>query len=100
MTEKGNALFQCINHAPEIIVTASKGDGTMGSVGIAVKGLAKDSEYEFQTEIFKKNPYLNEIYAGHVEEAKKDLHTIEISVQSGSIYDIRKKPIYQRKFIF
>ena len=34
------------------------------------------------------------------EEAKEYMHTIEIMPEVGSIYDIRIKPIYQRKFEF
>lgn len=100
LTKKGDPLFNCIEHSPILKVTASKGDGTMNSVGIAIDAMAYDAGHKFQEEIFEKNPYLNEIYAGHVQEAKEYMHTIELNIKTGSVYDIRIKPIYQRKFIF
>lgn len=100
MTKKGNDLYKCIKRAPELVITASKGDGTMSSVGIAIKGKAQDVNHKFQAEIFTKNPYLNQIYAGHLEEAKDYMHTIEITPDYGTVYDIRVNPIYQRKFEF
>ena len=100
MTKKDNDLYNCIKRAPELVITASKGNGTMDSVGIAIKGEAHDVDHKFQDEIFTKNPYLNQIYAGHLEEAKEYMHTIEITPEVGSVYDIRIKPIYQRKFTF
>ena len=95
MTKKGNDLYNCIEHAPELVITASKGEGTMDSVGIAIKGKAYDADPKYQEKILAKK-----IYAGHLEEAKEYMHTIEIMPEVGSIYDIRIKPIYQRKFEF
>ena len=95
MTKKGNDLYNCIEHAPELVITASKGEGTMDSVGIAIKGKAYDADHKYQEKILAKK-----IYAGHLEEAKEYMHTIEIMPEVGSIYDIRIKPIYQRKFEF
>lgn len=100
MTKEGNELFNCIKRAPELVITASKGDGTMGSIGIALKGKAYIVDHKYQSEIFATNPYLNQIYASHLEEAKEYMHTIEVQLESGSIYDIRLNPIYQRKFQF
>lgn len=100
MTKKGNDLYNCIEHAPELVITASKGNGTMDSVGIAINGKAYDADHKYQEKILAKNLYLNQIYAGHLEEAKEYMHTIEIMPEVGSIYDIRIKPIYQRKFEF
>ena len=100
MTKKGNDLYNCIEHAPELVITASKGEGTMDSVGIAINGKAYDADHKYQEKILAKNLYLNQIYAGHLEEAKEYMHTIEIMPEVGSIYDIRIKPIYQRKFEF
>lgn len=91
MTKKGNDLFKCIKRAPELVITASKGDGTMESVRIAVQGEAHNVDHKYQAEIFVKNSYLNEIYAGHLEEAKEYMHTIEVKVNQGSVYDIRVK---------
>ena len=95
MTKKGNDLYNCIEHAPELVITASKGEGTMDSVGIAIKGKAYDADPKYQEKILAKK-----IYAGNLEEAKEYMHTIEIMPEVGSIYDIRIKPIYQRKFEF
>lgn len=100
LAKKDGALYDCIKHAPEIKITASKGDGTMNSVGIGISGMAYDVEHKYQAEIFEKNPYLNQIYAGHLEEAKEYMHTIEVEIESGSIYDIRLNPIYRRTFKF
>lgn len=91
MTKKGNDLYNCIEHAPELVITASKGD----SMGIAINGKAYDADHKYQEKILAKK-----IYAGHLEEAKEYMHTIEIMPEVGSIYDIRIKPIYQRKFEF
>lgn len=100
MVKKGNMLYKGIKRAPELIVTASKGTGTMDSVGISIKGKGYDIDHKFQDEIFAKNPYLNQIYAGHLEEAKEYMHTIEIIPDFGAVYDIRIRPTYQRKFEF
>lgn len=72
----------------------------MDSMGIAINGKAYDADHKYQEKILVKNLYLNQIYAGHLEEAKEYMHTIEIMPEVGSIYDIRIKPIYQRKFEF
>ena len=71
MTKKGNDLYNCIEHAPELVITASKGEGTMDSVGIAIKGKAYDADHKYQEKILAKK-----IYAGHLEEAKEYMHTI------------------------
>lgn len=81
---------------PFVSVTGVKGEESMSSLSITLKGQAKEIGTQYLEEIFEKNDYMNEIY--ETEESKKVLRVFEINLDSLAIYDLSKKPIYQKAF--
>ncbi|HFF2554302.1 TPA: pyridoxamine 5'-phosphate oxidase family protein [Listeria monocytogenes] len=82
---------------PFVSITGVKGEESMSSLSITLKGQVKEIGTQYLDEIFEKNDYMNEIY--ETEESKNVLRVFEIELDSVSVYDLSKKPIYQNVFL-
>ncbi len=103
MLIKGNKLFfltantkpfytQLLTH-PYVAITGIKGEDTMSSISITVKGKVEEIGTKYLDEIFEKNAYLNQIYP--TPTSKEVLRVFELAKGSLGVYDLRTKPLYQ-----
>lgn len=88
-----------INH-PRISITALKGNETMDSVGFTLTGSARLADMGYLDQIFAMHPEMNRISGENHSERRELLRPFAITPESGSIYDLRQTPIFQKGFKF
>lgn len=98
LTARGKSLYDRLIKRGYIALTALKGETTMTSVAVSVRGKVKEIGSERIPELFEKNPYMKEIYP--TEESRKALTAFHIYEGSGEWFDLSKKPIERADFTF
>lgn len=98
LTAKGKSFYDRLIKRKFLALTAIKGESTMTSVAVSVRGKVRELGYDKIPEIFEKNPYMHEIYP--TEESMKALTAFQIYEGSGEWFDLSKKPIERASFTF
>ena len=98
LTAKGKAFYDRLITREFLALTAMKGEDTMSSVAVSVRGKVREIGFEKIPELFQKNPYMNEIYP--TEKSRKALTVFQIYEGSGEWFDLSKKPIERASFTF
>ena len=98
LTAKGKNFYDRLKKRGFLALTAIKGDSTMTSVAVSIRGKVKELGYERIPDLFEKNPYMHEIYP--TEESLKALTVFQIYEGSGEWFDLSKKPIERASFTF
>ena len=98
LTAKGKSFYDRLNKRQFLAFTAMKGEDTMTSVAVSVRGKVRELGYDKIPELFEKNPYMKEIYP--TEESRRALTVFQIYEGSGEWFDLSKKPIERASFAF
>lgn len=98
LTAKGKGFYDRLRKQGFLALTALKGESTMTSIAVSVRGKVKELGYEKLPELFEKNPYMHEIYP--TEESMQALTVFQIYEGSGEWFDLSKKPIERASFSF
>lgn len=98
LTAKGKNFYDRLIKRKFLAFTAMKGEDTMTSVAVSVRGKVRELGYEKIPELFKKNTYMNEIYPS--EDSRKALTVFQIYEGEGEWFDLSKKPIERADFSF
>lgn len=98
LTAKGKAFYDRLIKREFLALTAMKGEDTMTSVAVSVRGKVRALGFEKIPALFAKNPYMNEIYP--TEETQRALTVFQIYEGSGEWFDLSKKPIERAGFSF
>ena len=98
LTAKGKSLYDRLTAKPFISLTALKGETTMTSKALTVRGRVRELGFEMIPALFEKNPYMKEIYP--TEESMRALTAFQIYEGSGEWFDLSKKPIERESFTF
>lgn len=98
LTAKGKGFYDRLIKQQFLAFTAMKGEDTMSSVAVSVRGKVRELGHDKIPELFDKNPYMHEIYP--TEEAMKALTVFQIYKGSGEWFDLSKKPIERDSFTF
>ena len=98
LTAKGKGFYNRLKKRGFIALTAVKGENTMTSVAVSVRGKVRELGYEKIPELFEKNPYMREIYP--TEGSMQALTVFQIYEGSGEWFDLSKKPIERASFSF
>ncbi len=98
LTAKGKGFYDRLVKRGFLAFTALKGEDTMSSVAISVRGKVRELGYDRIPELFKKNPYMHEIYP--TEESMHALTVFQIYEGTGEWFDLSKKPIERASFTF
>lgn len=98
LTAKGKGFYDRLKKREYLALTAMKGEDTMSSVAVSVRGKVRELGYDKIPELFDKNPYMHEIYP--TEDAMKALTVFQIYEGSGEWFDLSKKPIERDSFTF
>ena len=76
LTAKGKGFYDRLKKRGYLALTAVRGETTMNSVAVSVRGKVKELGYDKIPELFAKNPYMYEIYP--TEESKHALTVFQI----------------------
>lgn len=98
LTAKGKGFYDRLKKREYLALTAMKGDDTMSSVAVSIRGKVRELGYEKIPMLFEKNPYMRNIYP--TEESMKALTVFQIYEGTGEWFDLSKKPIERDSFIF
>ena len=98
LTAKGKSFYDRIVKRGFIAMTAVKGQDTMSSVAVSVRGKVRELGFDKIPELFEKNPYMREIYP--TEESMHALTVFQIYEGNGEWFDLSKKPIERASFTF
>ena len=98
LTAKGKGFYDRLRKRQFLALTAMKGEDTMTSVAVSIRGKVRDLEHDKIPELFKKNPYMHQIYP--TEESMKALTVFQIYEGTGEWFDLSKKPIERASFNF
>ena len=98
LTARGKSLYDRLTKRGFLALTALKGEDTMSSVAVSVRGKVRELGPEKIQELFEKNPYMNRIYP--TRESMGALTAFQIYEGSGEYFDLSKKPIERASFTF
>ena len=98
LTAKGKGFYDRLTKRKFLALTAMKGEETMTSVAVSIRGKVRELGYEKIPELFEKNPYMHKIYP--TEESMYALTVFQIYEGTGEWFDLSKKPIERASFTF
>ncbi|MBR4472926.1 MAG: 4Fe-4S binding protein [Oscillospiraceae bacterium] len=98
LTAKGKGFYDRLKKRGFLAFTAMKGEDTMSSVAVSVRGKVRELGFDRIPELFAKNPYMNEIYP--TAFSREALTVFQIYEGSGEWFDLSKKPIERASFTF
>ncbi len=98
LTAKGKGFYDRLKKRGFLAMTAIKGQDTMSSVAVSIRGKVRELGYDRIPLLFEKNPYMHQIYP--TDEAMHALTVFQIYEGTGEWFDLSKKPIERASFIF
>ena len=98
LTARGKGFYDRLKKRGFLSFTALKGQDTMSSKALSVRGKVRELGCERIPDLFRKNPYMNEIYP--TKESRKALTVFQICEGTGEWFDLSKKPIERASFAF
>lgn len=98
LTAKGKGFYDRLMKRGFLALTAIKGQDTMSSVAVSVRGKVRELGYERIPALFEKNPYMHRIYP--TEDAMHALTVFQLYEGTGEWFDLSKKPIERVSFSF
>ena len=98
LTAKGKRFYERLTGRGYMALTAVKGADTMTSAAISLRGRVKEVGQSFLPRLFRKNPYMAEIYP--TEESRAALTVFALYEGQGEWFDLSKKPIERAAFSF
>lgn len=98
LTAKGKGFYDRLKKREFLALTAMKGEDTMSSVAVSVRGKVRELGSEKIPELIQKNPYMHEIYP--TKESMLALTAFQVYEGNGEWFDFSKKPIERASFTF
>ena len=98
LTARGKSFYDRLTKRGYLALTALKGEDTMHSVAVSVRGKVRELGPEPLSRLFEKNLYMAEIYP--TETSRAALTVFKIYEGTGEWFDLSKKPIERAEFSF
>ena len=98
LTAKGKSFYERLKKQDYIALTGIKGENTMTSVAVSLRGKVRELDTQNAKALFDKNPYMYEIYP--TEESRSAIRIFQLYNGSGEWFDLSKKPIERKNFSF
>lgn len=98
LTAKGKGFYDRLKKRGFLAFTAMKGEDTTSSVAVSVRGKVRELGFDRISDLFAKNPYMNEIYP--TASSREALTVFQIYEGNGEWFDLSKKPIERASFTF
>ena len=98
LTAKGKGFYDRLVKRGFLAFTAMKGEDTLSSVAVSVRGKVRELGYGKIPELLEKNPYMYKIYP--TEQARQALTAFQIYEGTGEWFDLSKRPIERASFTF
>lgn len=98
LTARGKGFYNRLKKDGYMALTGMKGEDTMSSVAVSVRGRVKELGSGPLPRLLEKNPYMQEIYP--TPESQKALTVFQLYAGSGDWLDLSRKPIERFSFSF
>ena len=98
LTAKGKSFYNRLKKREFLAFTAMKGEDTMSTVAVSIRGKVRELGRGRLPILFEKNPYMAKIYP--TEESRTVLTVFQIYEGTGEWFDLSKKPIERAFFTF
>lgn len=98
LTARGKSFYARLKKRGFLALTAIKGDATLTSVAVSLRGKVRELGSNKIPELFEKNSYMKEIYP--TEESRHALTVFQLYEGNGEWFDLSKKPIERASFTF
>ncbi len=98
LTAKGKNFYRRLKQQKYIALTGMKGEDTMSSTALSIRGNVVELGAERLPRLFQKNSYMHQIYP--TAESVAALTVFQIYAGSGEWFDLSKKPIERDSFVF
>ena len=98
LTARGKSFYDRLKKRCFLALTAIKGDATLTSVAVSLRGKVRELGYTRIPELFEKNPYMYEVYT--LEKASRVLTVFQIYEGTGEWIDLTKGRLERANFTF
>ena len=98
LTARGKALYDRLKKRGFLAFTAVKGEETLSSVAVSVRGKVRELGPGRVPGLFAKNPYMEEIYPSAA--SRQALTAFQIYEGRGEWFDLSQKPVERASFAF
>ncbi len=98
LTARGKNFYKRLENTGFVSLSGIKGEGTMSSVAVSVRGHIVNLGTDLIEDLFEKNPYMKTIYP--TKESAKALDVFKIYKGEVEYFDLRKKPIERYSMSF
>ncbi len=98
LTARGKSLYDRLTRQKFLALTGIRGEDTMHSVAVSVRGRVREIGPSALGRLFRKNPYMADIYP--TEKSREALTVFCLYEGSGERFDLSKQPIERTAFTF
>lgn len=98
LTAKGKRFYERLMARGFVAVSGMKGEDTMSTVSVSLRGKVKNTGKERLDEMFHFNPYMAKIYP--TEQSRQALETFHIYAASGELFDLSRNPVFRQSFSY
>lgn len=96
LTAKGKSFYRRLMARPFVAISSMKGEDTLSSIAISVRGRVRCIGRERLGEIFEKNPYMAKIYP--TPESREALVVFQLHQGEGEYFDLSQLPPFRQSF--
>ena len=98
LTAEGKEFCHRLRKRKFIALTGIKGNDTMSSTAVSVRGQVEEAGEAVLEHLIEKNPYMLEIYPS--AESRKALTAFRLHDGTGELFDLSVRPVIRRTFAF
>lgn len=98
LTAQGKSFYKRLKKQGYISLTGIKGENTMTSAAVSLRGKVRELNTQYTKALFDKNTYMYEIYP--TEESRSAIRVFQLYEGTGEWFDLSKKPIERANFAF
>lgn len=98
LTARGEGFYQRLVNRGYMSLTGIKGEGTLNSVALSVRGSVQELGGDLVNRLLEKNSYMTEIYP--TKCSRSALTVFKLFDSSGEWFDLSKNPIERATFTF
>lgn len=98
LTAKGKTFYERLMKRGYVAVSGMKGEDTLSTISVSLRGKVRSIGQERLEEIFEKNPYMAKIYPD--VKGRSALEVFHIYEAEGEYFDLGQNPVYRQSFSF
>lgn len=98
LTARGKSFYDRLTKRPYVAVSGMKGEDTLSSVAVSLRGEVNGIGQDRLAEIFRENPYMAVLYPE--EKSRSALEVFHIYKGEGELFDLSQQPPFRQSFSF